>query len=540
MRKIIIVSVFLIIFSVNLFANKVLAILPFESVFKEIAEEQKDAILLAVEDYDNRLEVVFKDSKGSEEGAILALDDYIREYGKPEAVISCASWIATALNPVTAEQGLFHLAIGSASIDRKYPNHTIRMTVDEKTEEELLSYYLLQYNKIAVFYMNNELGENWLNALNKKLGSKIKLSLSYNPEKRDFNNSVKQIKAIDPDVVVLISSSNAAEISKLIKQAGINVQLVGTRPIERPEMLEMAEFTEGLIYTFPSFDTGNQMLEKFESKYQYMPTFFGMEAYDATVSLILGLEENSPNDLFNWYKGKTFIGALGSVTVDRNGDANYPYMFKEIKNGKFVMADFQYALILEQTKQEIMAVFNKMDSDLKIAAKELSTGITGEKADIIIKKLHNFNKFSFDVVTLDTTGTIRNVFPKDYSDILGENVSEREYVKRIIETQKPVISKAFETLEGFVSFDFQYPIFDSNDKYIGSVSILTKPDFFADMIEDKIASFPVELCIMQTDGIIVYDINKEEIGLNLFTSDIYNDFLSLRQLGRKMSIYPQG
>lgn len=537
--KLIIFTIMMLI-SVSLFSSKIVAILPFDSVFETIAKEQKDAILLAMENYDNNLEIVFKDSKGSAEGAITALEEYINEFGHPEAVISCASWVSTALNPVTAKKGIFHIAIGSASIDRKIENHTIRMTVDEKIEEELLSYYLLQYSKIAIVFMNNQLGQNWSKTLNKKLGDKIKLNLAYNPESKDFQKSLTEIKNTDPDVIVLISSSEAADICKAIRQAGIDAQLVGTRPIERPEMLAENQYTEGLIYTFPSFDSENVMLDMFRNKYNYEPTFFALEAYDTMVSLISGLKEKSQKDLFDWYRGQTFIGALGSVKIENNGDAVYPYMFKEIKNGKFVIADFQYYLILEQTRQELNTVFNKMDTDLKNASLALKTGITGKKADQTIKNLYELNKFSYDVITIDSKGIVKNVYPKNHTNVLGKDISYHEQVTRIIETQKPVVSKAFETTNGFIGFDFEYPVFDAKNNYLGSVSILSKPKFFGEVINDKIASFPVEICIMQTDGTIVYDINDEEIGLNLFTAELFNDFPTLKQLGRKMAVYPQG
>ncbi|MDD3049529.1 MAG: ABC transporter substrate-binding protein [Candidatus Cloacimonetes bacterium] len=530
----------ILMLNVNLFGSKVVAILPFTSVFEKIAQEQKDAINLALGNYDNEIEIIYKDSKGTAEGAITALDEFIKSNGNPEIVISCASWVATALNPVTAERGLFHLAIGSASIEREIKNHTIRMTVDEQVEEELLSYYLLQFNKIAVFYMNNELGTTWNRVLRKRLREKINISISYDPEMKDFDNEISQIKKAEPEAIVLISSSNAAKISELIRKAGINAQLVGTRPIERPEILTASKYTNGLIFTSPSFDSENEMLKLFKEKYNYKPTFFGLEAYDTTVMLITAFKENSSvKDFYNWYIDRNFIGALGSIKIKQNGDANYPYMFKEVKDGKFTIAEFQYALILEQTRQEIDSIFDKMGFDLQQAANELSSGITGKKADMTIRRLHEKNPLSYDVVTIDPKGVIRNVYP-DHKEIVNKDISDQEQVIRMMELNKPVVSKAFKAVEGFVGFDYEYPIFNEKNEYIGAVSILTKPSFFAEIINSKIASFPVEICVMQTDGVIVYDINEEEIGLNLFSSESYDNYPTLRQLGRKMSIFPQG
>jgi hypothetical protein len=39
---------------------------------------------------------------------------------------------------------------------------------------------------------------------------------------------------------------------------------------------------------------------------------------------------------------------------------------------------------------------------------------------------------------------------------------------------------------------------------------------------------------------MIYDVNKEELGKNLFTDKIYANHPSLLEIGRQMSIRPQG
>ena len=91
-----------------------------------------------------------------------------------------------------------------------------------------------------------------------------------------------------------------------------------------------------------------------------------------------------------------------------------------------------------------------------------------------------------------------------------------------------------------MGFDFEHPVFNKDGNLIGLVSILTQPDFFGSVIAEKIHNFPVEMFVMQKDGRMIYDINEEEIGKNLFTDELYADYPSLLKIGRRMATRPQG
>jgi hypothetical protein len=103
-----------------------------------------------------------------------------------------------------------------------------------------------------------------------------------------------------------------------------------------------------------------------------------------------------------------------------------------------------------------------------------------------------------------------------------------------------VVSQAIDTIEGFAGFELQHPVFDKNGRFSGSVGMITKPGFFGEIITGKVANFPVEIWMMQKDGRMIYDVNKEELGKNLFTDKIYANHPSLLEIGRQMSIRPQG
>jgi ABC-type branched-subunit amino acid transport system substrate-binding protein len=416
--------------------NKLIAvILPFTSAFKGIADEQKEAIDLAMLDFTD-YSVIYKDSKSDAAGAVTAFNELLAMDKPPFAVISCASWVATALHPLAAEADIFHIVIASADFKRPVPKHTIRFTIDASQEEKQLSNYLNKFKRIAIYNMDNSYGNGWKKTIENNFKDRIVEVIAYDPKNKDFTNDLKILKDADPDALVLLSAGNGALIAKQARQLGITAQFVGTRPIERPELLVESEYTNGLVFTYPTYNEHHPMIALFTKNYGNAPTIFGVEAYDSITSLITATKASnlSAEALFDWYSGTTYTGALGEIHFDNIGDAHYPYMYKEIYKGKFITAPFQYEMLLNDAKLVIVKAFNQLENnDMQ----------------------------------------------------LEESLSDS--------------------------------------------------DFYGKIISRKVTNFPIEMWIMKQDGTIIYDDNRSEIGLNIFTDEIYAAYHSLLEVARKMS-----
>jgi branched-chain amino acid transport system substrate-binding protein len=516
-------------------------ILPFSSAFTEIAQEQKYAIELALADSDMDAKLIYADCGGDKVSAKAAYDKLMTGE-RPDAIISCASWTAEALHPLAARDGVFHVVIGSAAFNRTIEDRTVRFTLDAREEEKQLAEYLKAFETIAIMNMDNDYGNNWAKAIKERFGEKVVSVVAYDPQAKSFKPALKQVAASKPEALVLLSAGNAARIAEEARAMGIKSQLVGTRPIERPELLK-TKATEGLVYTYPSYNKRHPLVDAYEAAYEAQPTIFAMEAYDSLTTLLdaIFVAGNSPDNLFTWYAGRSYDGALGKVTFDLQGDAKYPYLYKEIIDNHFKVAPFQYAMLLEEVSEEIYHAFHEMHESVEEAEEELSrVGINDPEVQMILNNMYEQNTHAYDVAIVDSDGIIIAVAPQRFSDIIGADISKQEQIVRLHKTKEPVVSLAIDTVEGFTGFDLEHPILNEEGELVGSVSVLTVPDFFAKVISPRMLNYPVEIWIMQTDGRILYDQNEEEIGRDLFTDPIYKDFKSLIDLGKKMAKAPKG
>ncbi len=141
-----------------------------------------------------------------------------------------------------------------------------------------------------------------------------------------------------------------------------------------------------------------------------------------------------------------------------------------------------------------------------------------------------------DVAFVDVEGMVRYIEPGEYRNHEGADISAQSHVQKLRRDKKPVFSKGFTSLEGVTAVSIAYPVYCSKKKFRGSISLLINPSLMVEALLKNI-NIPVshELWIMQTDGFMIYDQDQSEIGKNLFTDPMYQEYDSLLKLGEKIA-----
>jgi branched-chain amino acid transport system substrate-binding protein len=315
------------------------AILPFTGAQSDIASEEKNATELALEDSGGDVRIVYRDSAGLVPDAARALQE-LAEKENASVVITCASWISNAVDPLAAQRGIVQLSIASATLNRSEKSRDVQFTVSIDEESKVLLKFLENRSRVAVIYMDNDYGNGWAGILQAGLWPRLKASERYNLSQTSYAGELTRIKAAAPDVLVLLSSREGTEIARQAREMGISCQIASTRPIERPEILSEPAM-EGLVYTSPSFNASHPFVAEYREKYGQEPTVFGAEAYDAVRTLDLAAREcgdgGKSDCIYQWYLGRNYTGALGEIRFDQSGSAHYPVVLKEVRGGKIIV-----------------------------------------------------------------------------------------------------------------------------------------------------------------------------------------------------------
>jgi len=312
------------------------AILPFTGAQADIASEEKNAIEMAQNDTGQRFNVIYEDSASQQSVAIAAFHKLV-EKDNASVVITCASWISNAISPLAAERGILQFVLGSATFNRTKRGEAVVFTVSMEEESETLASYIRRFDRIAIIFMNNDYGRAWSAILKTSMPGRIISSESYELNQTDYLSQLTRIKEAKPDLLVILSTEEGAAIACQARQLGINASLASTRPIARPGVLKEPAMN-GLVYSYPSYNITHPFFAKYQKKYNQQPTAFGAEAYDTITTLTYASHNCSRqiDCIYRWYLDREYHGALGKISFDQLGNAHYPVILKQIRDGEFV------------------------------------------------------------------------------------------------------------------------------------------------------------------------------------------------------------
>lgn len=228
----------------------------------------------------------------------------------------------------------------------------------------------------------------------------------------------------------------------------------------------------------------------------------------------------------------------GAVTYDFYGERTVVYK-------KFPLTGWVYAIgvvtgrpgepgselpsILSELRKEVTAELDKMDQEIQtLAAKFSEKDFTTPEKRKMLGDLCRAYPYAVDCAIVDRNGKMVIVEPGEYAKFEGTDISAQEQLIRLRESMKPVLSNVIKAVEGFDAVDLEHPVFSSEGEFEGSVSMLIRPEsLLSFVITPLLRGMPVESFVMQTDGRVLYDQDKEEIGRMIFEDPIYKRFPQL-------------
>ena len=313
-------------------------ILPLTGTFSFYGEDQRTAAELALEEVGDKINVIYEDSAGENAKAVTGFNKLANVDGA-KIISTSTSWISNSVYSQAVDQKILQIIVASAAFKRTLNDTAVRFTVDVKDEAPYILDYLKQFNRVGIIHLNNDYGKTWAELLKKSLGEKAVAVETYNPGDTDVNTQLTKIKAANPDALVLVSTGKEGGMfAKKARELGINAQLVSQRPIQSPELLAAGSAVEGLVYSYPAYNTQHPFVTVYKTKYGKEPTVFAAETYDSLITLAQAIEQckTDTDCLHKWYINREYDGALGHVKFDEKGDAHYPFILKQVKGGKFV------------------------------------------------------------------------------------------------------------------------------------------------------------------------------------------------------------
>lgn len=189
----------------------------------------------------------------------------------------------------------------------------------------------------------------------------------------------------------------------------------------------------------------------------------------------------------------------------------------------------EMASLLLHDGASINSELQKLDSVVLDACQKLSsTGLTGAAAEQILNEIYTQNSdIIVNAATADKNDILLAVQPSNYSDIIGEDITDQEQNIEMHQTMRPTVSNLIQLVEGFPGIVMVAPVFNSNGLFIGSLSIVFLPhELIHPIVKDSVQG-TYTIYALQKNGTLIYDDSPEQ-GKNVFTDDEYQGYTELQ------------
>lgn len=209
----------------------------------------------------------------------------------------------------------------------------------------------LKKNKMGVFYAAQDTYSSGLarsfREEFKKLGGEIIVDKGYQKGETNFRTYLSELKAKNPDAIFVPNYYNEMVlIARQAKEVGISGEsFVGGDGWDSSNLvdgagaeLEGAYFTNHYAPDVP-WENSKKFLAAFRAKYKHDPTSLSAQGYDSARLLFDAIgraSEVKPEAIRKALaETKDFKGATGTMTMDKDRNANKPIVVVQIKDKKF-------------------------------------------------------------------------------------------------------------------------------------------------------------------------------------------------------------
>lgn len=331
-------------------------VLPFSGNYASIGEKIKNGLELAKSDLESKnpslkVELLYNDGCLPKDAT--SATQKLVNVDKVSIIGAnfCAVGLVPSI-PITESAHVMNVGVPANSAEllgKKYffsPNFSVKENAAAIADFAIDT---LGAKKVAFIYYNTPFGKDYRQSIGARItarGGTIVADEMTSLDDKDFRTYLAKIKLAKPDAIFVTQLTGAlGTILKQAKELGINAPFVGNYQNEDQIVLDTAgTASEGFIINSADPAILNPDNTAFRSAYKARfgteADVFAANAYDALeieVPVYLTCKGDADCMTAEFHKVSGYKGVSGTITVNSDGVASKPTIFKIVKNGKFVV-----------------------------------------------------------------------------------------------------------------------------------------------------------------------------------------------------------
>ncbi len=196
---------------------------------------------------------------------------------------------------------------------------------------------------------------------------------------------------------------------------------------------------------------------------------------------------------------------------------------------------------LLEVKAELETRYDQMNADLLTRVNFFAqVGIDTAEVRNHLAELYEATDFVTNFAHVDSEGILQLIEPEQYYGSQGADISDQDHVIEAFSIREPVLSNVFTAVEGYRAVVCIHPIV-LDEQILGTLNALFLPEeLLGQIIIPLTEGEDIEIWAMENTGYILFDEDSEEIGLNLFSDPLYEDFPELLEAGNLIATEMEG
>lgn len=342
---------------------KVGVVLPLTGSAAVWGENAKMGLEIALEEVNGeggvkgkKVKLIFEDSQSDPAKAVSSLQKLISTDNVQVVIGDIASSSVLAMAPIAEKSKVVLLSPGASNPEiSKAGEYIFRNWQSDASRGELdakFAYEGLGYRKMAVLYVNNAYGSGLKTVFEQsfqKMGGKILATESFEQGATDMRSQLNKINSRNPDAIYMPGyPPEMAIVLRQSKEMGIKKQYLSVQAFDDPKILQTAkDAANAVIFSVPkppdpSNPVVNNFIRSYKERFKREPGVCSDTGYDALKIIVWAMNQagvSGPEIQKQLLMVKDFPGAAGLTTFDQNGDVIKPFIFKTVRQGKFIQLD---------------------------------------------------------------------------------------------------------------------------------------------------------------------------------------------------------
>ncbi len=196
---------------------------------------------------------------------------------------------------------------------------------------------------------------------------------------------------------------------------------------------------------------------------------------------------------------------------------------------------------IAQVKNQLRASFDSLDHLMNLGGSAIvQGGMDTSSIRLILNDMYTSSTFSQDFCYITSQGILQIIEPPLYYSGQGTDISSQPHLITAFQTLQPTLSNVFMTAEQIRSAVDFHPLVDNGQLKGALASVFAPEVILGRTILPIVRNQSYEIWVMQTDGLVIYDQDSTEVGLNVITDPLYQPYPELIAAAQKIAAQVSG